>query len=69
MSVPMKRKTKSSVGRRRSHHALKPKNLNTCSKCGKAVEPHRACGFCGEYKGREVLKIKSKSKQENKQSK
>ncbi|MBU4331794.1 50S ribosomal protein L32 [Patescibacteria group bacterium] len=66
MSVPKKRRTKSSVGQRRSHHALKPKTLNKCPKCGKALLPHRACGFCGFYNGREVLKIKSKIKKEKK---
>jgi len=65
MSVPKKRRTKSSVGQRRSHHALKPKTLNTCPKCSKTIEPHKTCSFCGTYKGREVLEIKTKSKKEN----
>ena len=62
MSVPKKRRTKSSVGQRRSHHALKKVTLNTCPKCGQAVKPHSACSFCGTYKKREVVKTKSKSK-------
>ena len=61
MSVPKKRRTKSSVGNRRSHHALKPVTLNNCSKCGKAVRPHTACTFCGSYKGKEAIKVKSKA--------
>jgi len=60
MSVPKKRRTSSSVGRRRSHHGLKPLTLNKCPQCGKAVEPHKACSFCGYYKGREAVKIKIK---------
>lgn len=64
MSVPKKRRTKSSVGKRRSHHGLKKVILNKCSKCGRAVEPHRACSFCGVYSGREIIKIKSKTKKE-----
>jgi large subunit ribosomal protein L32 len=60
MSVPKKRRTKSSVGQRRSHFALKPKSLNSCPKCGRAQEPHQACSFCGVYKGKEVTKPKSK---------
>ena len=66
MSVPKKRRTKSSVGQRRSHHSLKAKKLAKCPKCGKAIRPHCACSFCGYYKGREVIKIKSKKKKENK---
>ena len=60
MSVPKKKRTKGSVGKRRSHHALKKVVLNKCPKCGQAVKPHTACSFCGSYKGREVLKIKTK---------
>lgn len=26
-----------------------------CSKCKKAVQPHRACGFCGHYGDKQVL--------------
>lgn len=66
MSVPKKRRTKSSVGKRRSHHALSSIKLNKCAKCGRAVKPHQACSFCGTYKGKEILKIKDKSKKENK---
>jgi len=66
MSVPKKRRTKSSVKQRRSHHGLKKITLNKCSKCGKAIKPHQACPFCGYYKGREVLKIKTKSKKKEK---
>jgi large subunit ribosomal protein L32 len=60
MSVPKKRRTSSSVGRRRSHHALDKLTLNACSQCGKAVMPHMACAFCGTYKGKEIIKIKVK---------
>ena len=61
MSVPKKRRTSSSVGRRRSHHALKKVALIKCSKCGKSTEPHRACSFCGTYRDREIIKIKEKT--------
>jgi len=60
MSVPKKRRTASSAKKRRSHNALKKKNLSACPKCKKPVVSYRACGFCGYYKGREVVKIKVK---------
>ncbi len=66
MSVPAKRRCRSEARRGRSHQALKKVKTNKCPKCGKAVLPHRACDFCGSYKGREVLKIKSKIKKEKK---
>lgn len=62
MSVPKKRRTKSSAGKRRSHHALKKTTLGTCPQCGRALKPHTACNFCGTYKGREVIAVKNKDK-------
>lgn len=60
MSVPKKRRTSASAGKRRSHDGLKKTTLVKCSKCGQQSLPHKACGFCGTYAGREVLKIKAK---------
>jgi large subunit ribosomal protein L32 len=60
MSVPKKKRTRSSVGKRRSHHALKEINLNKCPKCGRVVRLHAACSFCGTYKDKEAIKIKTK---------
>ncbi len=57
--VQMKKRTKSETRGRRSHHALKAKTLAVCPQCGKAVLPHTACAFCGTYKGRQVLKVKT----------
>ncbi|OIO47523.1 MAG: 50S ribosomal protein L32 [Parcubacteria group bacterium CG1_02_37_51] len=59
MSVPKKKRTSGSRKRRASHNALKVVNLKKCSKCGVAKLPHHACSKCGNYKGKEVLKIKS----------
>jgi large subunit ribosomal protein L32 len=66
MSVPPKHRPKSGTRKRRSHMALKKSMLIKCSKCGRAVKPHCVCAFCGSYKGKEVLKIKSKIKKEKK---
>jgi ribosomal protein L32 len=29
--------------------------MNTCPNCGAAKIAHKACGFCGYYKGRVVI--------------
>ncbi len=58
--VQMKKRTKASTQRRRAHLALKGKTLNKCPKCGKAVQPHRACSFCGTYRMVETVKVKVK---------
>lgn len=61
MPVPAKRRPRSEARRGRSHQALKKINLAKCEKCGKEVLPHTACGFCGNYKGKTVLKLKTKT--------
>jgi large subunit ribosomal protein L32 len=57
MGLPGHRRTSSHKRRRASHFALKKLSLTNCSKCKKRVLPHTACGFCGNYAGRGVLKI------------
>ena len=59
MANPKKQKTHSKTHMGRAHLALKKKTLNKCPKCGKAILPHTACDFCGTYKGREVIEVKS----------
>jgi len=56
MSVPKKKRTKSSVKSRASHFALKPKATVKCSNCGASLLPHRACAKCGYYKGEKKVK-------------
>ena len=58
MSVPSKRRTKSSVKRRASHFALKAKAAVKCSNCGASLLPHRACAKCGFYKGEKKVSTK-----------
>jgi len=60
MALQTKKRTKSSKKRRASHFALKKQNLTACPKCGKPLKPHTVCGFCGTYKNKKVLDIKSK---------
>jgi len=62
MANPKKRKTHSKSHQGRAHLALKKVTLTKCSKCGQMRQPHTACAFCGTYKGKEVLKLKTKTK-------
>lgn len=62
MSVPTQRRTKSSRLRRASHFALKKTNLVKCPKCDKPTLPHKVCEFCGTYKGKQVIALKTKKK-------
>jgi large subunit ribosomal protein L32 len=52
--VPPKHLSKSKVGRRRSHLALKKEKVFVCPTCKGPLLPHRACGQCGSYKGKKV---------------
>lgn len=60
MGLPGHRRTSSHKRRRASHFALKPASLTTCSHCKQPVRPHQVCANCGYYRGRQVLKLKSK---------
>lgn len=44
--VPTKHHSKSKVGRRRSHLALKKVKLAVCSNCQAPKLPHRVCAKC-----------------------
>lgn len=49
------RHTRAHTANRRSHHALKNKNLSKCENCAKIKLPHSACLECGFYRGKMVL--------------
>ena len=61
MALPGHRRTSSHKRRRAAHFALKATTLAACAKCKKPILPHKACAFCGSYKGRQVTKAKSKA--------
>ncbi|HRY36619.1 MAG TPA: 50S ribosomal protein L32 [Candidatus Magasanikbacteria bacterium] len=60
MGLPGHRRTSSDKRKRSAHFALKATTMNACPKCGKATRPHRACAFCGTYKGRQITKVGKK---------
>ncbi len=69
MTAPKKRTTKSRRDKRRLHIFLNKPHLTKCSNCGKSILPHRVCSFCGYYKGRQVLNIKSEKEKEKEKEK
>lgn len=60
MANPKKRMTSTRSGNRRSHLAIKAKNLGFCPKCKQAVLSHHVCGNCGMYNGEQVIKMDKK---------
>ena len=58
-----KRNTKHSTWERLQLKKLSKKYTPAkCQNCGKAKLSHRVCPHCGYYKGKQVITIKSKSK-------
>lgn len=69
MGLPGHRRTSSHKRRRASHFALKVTNLTLCSHCKQPLIPHQACANCGYYRGRQVIKVKSKIEKRAKRAK
>lgn len=56
MAVPKRRISKTRRDKRRSSvWKLSPPAFAKCSQCGELMVPHRVCGNCGYYKGREII--------------
>ncbi len=60
MAVPKKHKTRSGRNQRRAHDFLSKSHLSVCKNCTFPVRPHEVCANCGYYKGKQVIKIKTK---------
>lgn len=58
-ALPKRKLGKGRKGHRRSHNALKARNLVPCPKCHELRLPHQVCASCGTYKGIEVFEVKS----------
>ena len=69
MGTPTQKRTTASKKRRASHFAIKNIQAGACSNCKKPVKGHYACPACGFYKGKEVIKIKSKTTKTGKKAK
>lgn len=65
MAVPKKRTSVSRKGLRRAgqHHKLYRKHTFTCPNCSATILPHRICDSCGQYRGKQFLKVKTPSEE------
>ncbi|WP_338971364.1 50S ribosomal protein L32 [Spiroplasma endosymbiont of Panorpa germanica] len=57
MAVPFRKTSKAAKNKRRSHLSLVSNAIISCQNCGAMIRPHRVCRECGNYKGKEVVKI------------
>lgn len=55
MAVPRNRLSNARKNSKRAHHAKKPKNASSCSRCGAARIPHVICHACGSYGDRVII--------------
>ena len=61
MAVPFRRTSKTKKRMRRTHLKKDAPNVVLCTKCGEPIAPHRACTKCGNYKGKEVIKVNTEN--------
>ena len=58
MAVPKRRTSRMKRNQRRAQHdKVTAPNVIPCPNCGDMMLPHRICGSCGHYKGREVISV------------
>ena len=69
MPVPKKRHSNTRTRTRRANWKLTAMNFATCPQCNSKIVSHHACPVCGTYKGRTVLKIKTKESKKTKEAK
>jgi large subunit ribosomal protein L32 len=58
MAVPKRKTPRSKTHSRRSANMkLAQPAKSICPQCGAAKQPHRVCGTCGTYRGRQVIDV------------
>lgn len=60
MANPKRRHSNMRSRLRRTHDTLKITSFSTCAQCKAQILPHRICGYCGYYNGKQALTIKAK---------
>ena len=66
MALPPRRHSTTRGRKRRTHWKLKTPNLIPCPQCKQLKPSHQVCPSCGQYKGKEVIKIEVKKKEKKK---
>jgi len=55
MAVPKQRQSSTRTRTRRANHKMAKPTIAVCTRCGAPRIPHRVCGECGTYGGREIV--------------
>ena len=64
MALPKRKHSKARRDKSRTHWKLTVPQLTTCPQCAHAVLPHHVCPHCGYYRGRQVILVSEKKKEE-----
>lgn len=57
MALPKRRHSRTRTRMRRAHDSLNKPQIAKCSNCGEPKMPHRLCGSCGVYHGRDIVQL------------
>jgi large subunit ribosomal protein L32 len=57
MALPKRKTTKAKRDSRRAHWKGTPPTYSECPQCHQPKLPHRVCGNCGYYGGREAIEV------------
>lgn len=62
MAVPERKHSQARKNKRRSNvWKLDAPSFSRCTQCGELKLPHRVCGNCGYYKGKEIVKVEAQA--------
>jgi len=60
MAVPKRKHSQARKNKRRSNvWKLDAPAFSKCTQCGELKTPHRVCGNCGYYNGKQILKMEA----------
>jgi large subunit ribosomal protein L32 len=57
MAVPKKKQSKTRTAKRRANWKAQPPAYSECPQCHQPKLPHRVCGNCGSYAGRQAVEV------------
>ncbi len=57
MAVPKRKVSKMKKRMRKAANRYQGVEANFCTACKAPVMPHRVCGSCGIYKGKQVINV------------
>lgn len=57
MAVPKRKTGRARTNARRSSHKIGVVQSQACPQCNETKLPHRVCGSCGYYAGKEIVAV------------